>query len=222
MRIPFISMFMTSPFNGLQEHAEKVKECAWAFQQAIECHFSPRCTRFEELRQEVVDLEREADAIKRRVRGHLPIGTLMPVAKFQVFLYLREQDSVIDAVEEVLNWISYRGDPGVPSEFEKDFKLLVDAVIDPIEELDKMVKDARQYFRTYDEKQRRVVKEIVHTLRQQERQADKLEDAIKHKVFATVKDPVTVFHTIRLAETIGNIADHAQNVGDMLRAMVAK
>ena len=27
MRIPFFNMFMTSPFEGLQEHAEKVKEC---------------------------------------------------------------------------------------------------------------------------------------------------------------------------------------------------
>ena len=27
MRIPFLSMFVTSPFEGLQEHAEKVKEC---------------------------------------------------------------------------------------------------------------------------------------------------------------------------------------------------
>ena len=36
MRIPILSMFVTSPFKGLQEHAEKVKECAWVFQQAIE------------------------------------------------------------------------------------------------------------------------------------------------------------------------------------------
>ena len=55
MRIPFLSMFMTSPFVGLQEHAEKVKECAWTFQQAIECHFSKECVRFEEFRQEVRD-----------------------------------------------------------------------------------------------------------------------------------------------------------------------
>ena len=35
-------------------------------------------------------------------------------------------------------------------------------------------------------------------------------------------DPVTVFHIVRLAETIGSIADHAENAGDMMRAMVAK
>jgi len=42
MRIPFLSLFITSPFAGLQEHAEKVRECAWAFQQAIECHASEK------------------------------------------------------------------------------------------------------------------------------------------------------------------------------------
>ena len=35
-------------------------------------------------------------------------------------------------------------------------------------------------------------------------------------------DPVTVFHMIRLAETIGSIADHAENAGDMMRAMMAR
>jgi uncharacterized protein Yka (UPF0111/DUF47 family) len=56
MRIPFLSMFITSPFAGLQEHAEKVKECTWAFQQAIECHISDQCQTFEELREEVIRL----------------------------------------------------------------------------------------------------------------------------------------------------------------------
>ena len=56
MRIPFLSMFMTSPFEGLQEHAKIVKDCAWVFQQAFECHVSDRCGRFEELRQEIIQM----------------------------------------------------------------------------------------------------------------------------------------------------------------------
>ena len=78
MRIPFLSAFTTSPFDGLQEHAEKVKECGWAFQQAIECHAAEQCKMFDEYRQEVIKLENEADAIKRRIRGHLPIRTRLP------------------------------------------------------------------------------------------------------------------------------------------------
>ncbi len=222
MRIPFMSLFMTSPFDGLQEHAEKVKEVAWAFQQAMECYVITRCTTFEDLRNEVIDLEREADSIKRRIRGHIPKGTLMVVDKFQLFRYLREQDSVLDAVEDAMDWISYKPEPGVPEDIQQDFFLLVDATIEPIEELARMVKEARKYFDGYSNKQRDVVKEIIRTLRRMEHDADKLEDTLKRKVFAEVEDPISVFHLVRLAEIIGYIANHAQNAGDMMRAMIAK
>jgi predicted phosphate transport protein (TIGR00153 family) len=222
MRIPFLSMFITSPLAGLQEHAEKVKECTWAFQQAIECHISDQCQTFEELREEVIRLEHEADAIKRRIRGHLPKGTLMPVDKFQLFRYLREQDQVLDSVEDALDWISYRPEPGIPQSLHKDFTIFVDTVLAPIEELSQMVVEARKYFETYSEKQRVLVKEIIRTLRAQEHESDKLEDQIKQKVFNMDIDPISVFHLIRLAEIIGSIADHAENAGDMMRAMVAR
>jgi uncharacterized protein len=222
MRIPFLSLFMTSPFDGLQEHAEKVKECAWAFQQAIECHITDQCEAFEEFRRDVDKLESEADSIKRRIRGHLPKGTLMPVDKFQLFRYLREQDKVLDAVEEALDWLSFRSDPGIPEALEKDFFLLVDAVMDPVEEMCRLVLEARKYFRNYSEKQRKIVKEIVHTMRRQEHDADKVEDAIKEKLLNMKMETITIFHMIRLAETIGSIADHAENAGDMVRAMISR
>ena len=222
MRIPFISMFLTSPLEGLLEHAEKIKECAWAFQQAMECHITEQCDKFEEFRKEVDNLESQADAVKRRIRGHLPKGTLMPVDKFELFRYLHEQDKVLDAVEEALDWISFRAEPGIPNALHKDFFLLVDAVLDPVEEMCRMVAEARKYFATFAEKQRSLIKEIIHTLRRQEHEADKVEDAIKAKVLNMQIDPVTVFHMIRLAETIGSIADHAENAGDMMRAMLAR
>lgn len=222
MRIPFLSMFVSSPFDGLQEHVEKVKECAWAFQQAMECHVSNRCEEFESFRKDVARLENEADAIKRRIRGHLPLGTLMPVAKFQLFRYLREQDKVLDGVRDALDWISFRSEPGIPESLEKDIFLLVDSIIDPIEELNNMVSEARIYFRNYSEKQRVKVKEIIVNIRQQEHDADVAEKALLQKLFNTDLDPVTVFHMVRLTETIGSIADHAENAGDMMRAMLSR
>ena len=222
MRIPFFKMFMTSPFEGLQEHAEKVKECVWAFQQAMECHFSAKCKTFEEFRQEIIKLESEADAIKRRIRGHIPKSTMMPISNFLLFRYLREQDGVLDSVEDTLDWISYRSETRIPAELEKDFALLVDSVINPIEQLSKMVAEAREYFKNYSEKQRVVVKDIIRSLREQEHEADKFEDIIKKKVFNMEADAVTIFHLVRLAEIIGSIADHAQNAGDMMRAMLSR
>jgi predicted phosphate transport protein (TIGR00153 family) len=222
MRIPFISLFTTSPFDGLQEHAEKVKECAWVFQRAIECIIEDRCEDFEQFRKDIDKLESEADAVKRRVRGHLPKGTLLAVDKFQLFRYLREQDKVIDAVEEGLDWLSFRAGAGIPEVLEKDFMILVEAVMDPIEELSKMVAEARIYFSNFSEDQRIVVKDMIRTLRQHEHEADKLEDTVKERIFNTIDDAVAVFHLIRLTEIIGSIADHAENAGDMMRAMIAK
>jgi predicted phosphate transport protein (TIGR00153 family) len=225
MRIPiisrFMSRFMASPFEGLQEHAEKVKVCAWTFQQAIECYVSSKCERFEELRKEVIKLESEADAIKQNIRGHLPKGAILPVDKFELFRYLREQDQVIDAMEDTLDWISYRSEPGIPNELEKDLFLLVDAVMDPVEDLSRMVAEARKYFRNFSDTQREAVKAIIRGLSKKEHEADKLEDSLKRKIF-NLEDPVTVFHMITLTETIGSIADHAENAGDMMGAMIAR
>jgi predicted phosphate transport protein (TIGR00153 family) len=215
-------MFMASPFEGLQEHAEKVKDCVYIFQQAAECYISDKCGPFERFRTKIIELEREADAVKRRIRGHLPKGTLLPVDKFKLFRYLREQDHVLDAVEDVLDWMSYRTEPGIPPELKNDFRLFVDSVTGTIEELTKMVSVARSYFSSSSEEQRVLVKQIIHTIRAQEHEADQLEDKVKRKIFNMKTDPVSVFYLIRLAETIGSVADYAENSGDMMRAMVAK
>nr|HID58192.1 TIGR00153 family protein [Desulfobacterales bacterium] len=222
MRIPIISLFITSPFDGLQEHAKKINECSKKFRNAFECYFNLKCEIFENLRGDVARLESEADAIKRRIRGHIPKGTLMPVDKFQFFMYLREQDQVFDVMEDVLDWLSYRPVEEFPEELCDEILKLVDSVIEPIERLSVMVSDARRYFRTFSEKGRRIVKEHIKKLRQYEHEADILEAALKKEIFARENDPTTIFYLMRLVELIGNIADHAENAGDMMRAMIAR
>lgn len=222
MRIPFFSMFTRSPFDDLQKHAEKVKECAWAFQQAAECYAAVNCEIFEDHRQQVIRLEHEADDLKRGIRNHMPKNVMLPVEKFQFFRYLREQDSVVDSVQEALNWLSYRPDSGIPNALERDFFLLVDAAVDPIEELTRMVEEARLYLKSFSEKQRGKVKSVIQNIRQMEHDADQLERAFFRKVMEMETDPITVIHMIKLAEIVGSIPDHAENAGDMMRAMIAR
>ncbi|MEE9517991.1 MAG: TIGR00153 family protein [Candidatus Adiutricales bacterium] len=222
MRIPFFSLFIYSPFDELLEHAEKVKECAWVFQQAVESYASNKFEAFEEYRREVMELESEADAIKRRIRGHIPVGVRMPVSKFQFFLYLKEQDKVLDSVEESLDWLSFRPKTALPEEIQKDIFNLLESVIEPIEDMSRMVAEAKEYFRTYSDKQRNVVKDIIHNLRKMEHEADRIEREIKNHIFNTLENPTEIFHAVRLVEMIGSIADHAENAGDMMRAMIAR
>ncbi len=222
MRLPFLSLFITSPFEGLQEHAQKVKECTYAFRKAIECYISGNRKDFKKFRQEIITIENEADKIKRRIRGHIPRWTIMNVDKFQLFRYLKEQDNVIDAVEDVLEWISYRHEKRIPEGLQQSLFDLVGSVIVAIEELPAMILETKKYFKNYSNEQRNIVKKIIRGIRAKEHEADKKEDSFKRKTFEISIDSTTLFYCIKLAEIIGSIADHAENASDMTRAMLAR
>ncbi|MBW1979827.1 MAG: TIGR00153 family protein [Deltaproteobacteria bacterium] len=222
MRFSFFSLFYVSPFEKLKEHADKVRECAWMFKRAAECYVSQDCEEFDQLTEEVARLESQADFIKRNLRNHIPKGLLMPVDKFMLFDYLREQDHVLDDVEEALYWLSFRPMAGIPEELIGDFLELIDAVIPAIEKLPEMVEQSISYFRNKTEEQRNKLKSIIRDIRQSENEADVLEHELKKRAFAVLDDPVTIFHVVRLLEIIGSIADDAQNASDRMRAMIAR
>ena len=221
MRLLISSLFYKSPFEGLQRHADKIKECAHIFKEAAVCHIDGECKDFDLLTEQVANLESEADAIKRNIRNHLPRGILMPVDKFLFLQYLREQDKVLDEVEEALFWLSFRP-RSIPDEVSTDIHHLIEAVIPPIEKLPEIVSLATKFFRSKSDAQRNTMKSLIRDIRQCEKEADRLERELKFKIFGTIKDALEVFHLIRLVEIVGNIADHAQNASDRMRAMIAK
>jgi predicted phosphate transport protein (TIGR00153 family) len=221
MRLLLSSLFYRSPFENLQKHADKVKECAHLFKEAVVCHIGQECKTFDLLTEQVARMESDADDIKRNIRNHLPRGILMPVDKFQFFQYLREQDKVLDEVEEALFWLSFRPE-GIPDEVAADIHHLVEVVVPPIERLSDLVALATEYFRSKSDAQRTKMKSLIRDIRQYEREADLLERELKFKIFGTIKDALLVFHLIRLVEHVGDIADHAQNASDRMRAMIAK
>jgi hypothetical protein len=221
MRLLLSSLFYRSPFKNLQKHADKVKECAHLFKEAAVCHIGQECKKFDLLTEQVARLESEADDIKRNIRNHLPKGILMPVDKFEFFDYLREQDKVLDEVEDAMFWLSFRP-RGIPDEVATDINHLVEAVIPPIERLSDLVALATDYFRSKSDAQRNKMKSLIRDIRQYERETDLLERELKFKIFGTMKDALVVFHLVRLVEIVADIADHAQNASDRMRAMIAK
>jgi len=221
MRLLLSSLFYKSPFEGLQRHADKVRECAQLFKEAMVCHIGKGFKDFDLLTETVAKLESEADAIKRNIRNHLPRGILMPVDKFQFMQYLREQDKVVDEVEEALLWLSF-GPRSIPDEVASDIHELVDSVVPPIERLSDLVALATKFFRSKSENERSKMKSLIRDIHQYEKEADFLERELKFKIFAEIKEALIVFHLIRLVEIVGNIADHAQNASDRMRTMIAR
>ena len=222
MRFKFFSLFYKSPFKKLKDHADKVKECAWMFKRAVECYVERDCEEFDQLTEDVAMLESQADWLKRNLRNHLPRGLLMPVDKFVLVDCLREQDHVLDNVEKALYWLSFKPEGEIPEELVGDLLHLVDAVVPAIEKLPEMAEQAIAYFESSTEENRNRLKSTIRDIHQAEKEADHLEHELKKEAFARLKDPVDIFHIVRLVEIIANIADDAQNTSDRMRTMIAR
>ena len=222
MRFSFFSLFYKSPFKKLKDHADKVKECAWMFKRAVECYVEKDCEEFDQLTEDVAMLESQADWLKRNLRNHLPRGLLMPVDKFVLVDCLREQDHVLDNVEKALYWLSFKPEGDIPEELVGDLLHLVDAVVPAIEKLPEMAEQAIAYFESSTEENRNRLKSTIRDIHQAEKEADHLEHELKKEAFAVLKDPVDIFHIVRLVEIIANITDDAQNASDRMRTMIAR
>jgi uncharacterized protein Yka (UPF0111/DUF47 family) len=111
----------------------------------------------------------------------------------------------------------------MPKPLVEDLLLMVDKAVEVIDQLPLMVRGAIQYFNRFSSKDRDAVKAVIRNLRLKEFESDQIERKLKSDVFTlTLNDPATTFHLIRMIEYIGEISNHAENAGDMMRAMIAR
>ncbi len=222
MRIPGLSKSRSLSFKEIEDFSGKIKECAWAFQQAIECLISKKCESFEELRQDVTRLVSEVQVMSHQIFISAAQSDRLPAPGHLLLSFLRELTKVTSSVEEALEWFSFRKEPVIPQELEKDFFLLFDSVIDPVEELVKIVAEAGKYFKKPGDKPRKNVLNLIAGISKMSGEANKLDERLKRKIFAQVSDPLAVFHLVRLSEIIAAIGGRAENTGDLLRIMICK
>jgi len=222
MRFVLGNLFRRSPFENTFKHAVKVAQCGPVFVGAVQSYFKGDLDRFEILKEEIREIEAEADKMKRNIRAHLPASVLMPVEKSVFFSFLREADKVVDCIKNALYLMSYYR-LALPEEIEKDYVLLTKEVGDYLGFLPEMVLRAHTYFASRTEKDRESVKEMIREIRFREKESDDLEKTLFIRLCADESiPPKTFFLTIRLVETTGDVADHLENSADMMRVMIAR
>ncbi len=222
MGFSLLNLLKGSPFEKAHDHAVIVGNCGPIFLRAVESYFSGDRASFELLKEEIRDIEAEADKIKQNIRAHLPPAILMPVDKSLFFSFLREADKVVDCMKNALYWLSYVN-LVLPPNILKHYLLLVREDADFLGFLPEMVARANTYFRTRQEKDREAVKDVVKEIRFREQQSDDVEKTILVRICADEAiPPKDFFLMVRLIETTGDIADHLENAADMVRAMVSR
>ncbi len=222
MRLVMSNLFRRSPLENTLKHASKVAQCGPVFVKAVQAYFAGDRDTFELLKEEIREIEAEADRMKRNIRAHLPASVLMPFEKSVFFSFLREADKVVDSIKNALYWMSYY-QLQLTDDVKKDYILLAKQVGDYLGFLPEMVQRAHSYFESRTEKDRDSVKEVIREIRFREKESDDVEKTMYIRLCADESIPPRTFYLmIKLVETTGDIADHLENSADMMRVMISR
>lgn len=221
MRVPILKTLRRSPFDGLLEHAKKVRECVHKLKEAVECYADKKYEEFEKLADEILKLENEADWIKGNVRNHLPRGIFMSVDKGDFLSCLHEQDTILDLAEDAVIWLGFRRTE-IPKEIKDIFLRHLNDVIDTVETLESIVANVKYLIGPIRKKERDRVKKILKSIHTKERKIDESGHALARLLFAVGEDFSSAYHLLHATFVISHIADHAENAGDRIRVMLAR
>ncbi len=224
MRAPIIETLRKSPFEALVEHAGIVKESASLLRDEIKAYLDGNFEKFEEIRKKIEELELKADHIKSNIRNHLPKDVKMPVDRGVFLSLLGEIDKVEDLIQDIGEWISMREKP-IPDTLLDDFQSLFDKALESTNMAEKAIIQLNVVIEaSFAENERKKEKEIIQKLHEVEHESDIIERELTRKIFAMENEisPVAIFHLSKLVFLLGDIANHAENAGDRIRALLAR
>jgi len=213
-----------TPFSQLVDHMCKVTEGINALEDGLIRYFKGDYKGFSDLTKKVSKIEHEADIIKGNLRNHLPSNLLMPVDKGKFLWALREQDAILDHAENLTEMLDMRHTK-IPKELQDIFIKHAECVMDTVTAMEKAVCNIKDLVETgFVKREREQTKEYIHKVHELEYKADKIKYEVNKGIYKLEKklDAMDMYHLLKITHWVDEIADHAENVADWLRSMIAK
>ncbi len=137
---------------------------------------------------------------------------------------MKEQDAIADAVEDLAVILSMRR-PAVVEGLREKLMEFIDQILKTTElffDAARGVRDLEAASFTGPEVDH--VLKVIAEVNKNEWQADQLQAEFSKLVFSFEEriDPISVFQWMHVAEVLGDVADRAENTGDVLRLMLAR
>lgn len=224
MPSPFSKLFGRSPFSSLQEHMKEVVSCV----NLMADTFTALEAGDRELLQKVADLvnerENRADEIKVELRKHLPKSLFLPVDRRDVLHILESQDNIADRAQDIPEMLLLRDFPFPPSLAEKVHDLVASSLAvvhrtsDVIHEMDELVETG------FGGREREMVENMLIEISELENVSD-LKGLDCCRLLFSLEDeigPVSVVLWFDIIRWIGDIADHAEKVSNLIRLLLAR
>ena len=223
-RSAITSMFAGSPVHPLQQHMEKVCECVDklpSFFQAMAEQDLEQSTR---IQKEISRLENEADTLKHKLRMNLPNSLFMPMPRDQILDIVTQQDKIANMAKDIAGIMLGR-EMTLPAPISSLFIDFVACAVKAVKQAQKAIDELDELVETgFRGEEVNLVTNLIQELNQVEYEADKLEQKIRHALFAIEQEypPIDMMFLYRIIDWTGELADIAQRVGSRLNLLLAR
>ena len=216
-------IFGRSPFGPVQKHIDLCYESAALVAPLLKAVHTGDWQEVERLHEEIFRGENEADDLKTEIRAQLPRGFFLPVSRPDLLELLTRQDRIANRAKGIAGLVLGR---------RMSFPLQMTEALDEfVCECINACMQARDVVRELDElldtgfrgQETERVRGMVHQIDATERRCDDLEVGLRVTLFSLEKDlpPVDVLFMYRVIEWIGDLANHAEQVGHRLDQLLA-
>ena len=197
----------------IDKYLDNVIQGGLLFKQGIKYYLEDMQDEFEKRMKDLDELESHADKIRREIINKLYIHTLIPEARGDVLGIIESTDNVLNVTAETLKQF-YVEIPDILPDLHKLYLDLTDASVAALESL---VAAIRSYFRDITS-----VRDHINKVLFYEKEADKIGDKIKWKIFRKDIHLSQKIHMRYFALHIQNISDNAEDVTDRLSIATIK
>lgn len=223
MRIPLANLLVRSPLPRVGDLMEEVERCVACVPELIDLLVAEDAAGLERAAREVSLLEGRADKAKNEFRARMPVRLFLPIDRRDVLRLISEIDSVADCAEDMGVLLTLRPWQ-VPHNLEaplREFVRRVLAVVEASSELVGMMDELMSAGFGGTAAATALAK--ANEIGRLEHEADKLQDRCAKVLFKSEDElsPVAIFMWTKLLNKIGDIANHAENIGDQFRLFVA-
>ena len=219
-----LGVFAKSPIKPLQEHIDKVFDCASVLTPFFQAATQGNWDEAVKLRKIISNTEREADVLKRDIRLQLPGGLFMPVERTDLLELVTQQDKIANKAKDISGRVIGRNIT-IPEDLQELFFAYLARCLDAvhmakeaINELDDLL-EAGFRGREVD-----LVAKMINKLDNIEDDTDDLQIQLRRQLFEVESElnAVDVMFLYKIIEWVGDLADLAERVGSRLELMLAR
>lgn len=218
------NIFGQSPIRPLQEHIAKAYEAASLLKDFFAAIIAADYELASQLQLKIVQLEHEADVIKKNIRLHVPQHLFMPIARPDLLELLKFQDDIANRAKDISGLVIGRK-MQVPELLSSVFMNFLSRCIVACGQAHKTICELDELVATgFKGAEVEMVQSMIKTLDDIENETDMLQVKVRAALFAIEKSlpPIDVMFLYKVIEWTGGLADLAQSVGHRLERMLAR